>query len=392
MPRTLFLLTLILALAIGCMPGAGSKFQSGPNITIAADAPVDDDLYLAGGNINVQGRVDGDVTIAGGQITLGDEVTGDATVAGGQIRIGGPVGDDLRVAGGDIAILSDVTDDVIAAGGSVELGPESAVGGDVVTGAGRSVVRGTVQGDLTAGSGEVVISGTVRGNVDLQAEQVMLEPTARIEGDLSYVSPNEATLHNGAQVLGSTTRQAPRMSIMGVEVEDNSFNRAVAAVVGQVQWFLGTLAVGLLLLLVLPTTFRSVQETLKSSPWSSLAMGIGVLVVPIAIAILGVIAIVIGGIAGTPVAVVPLATYIVLLALATPVVALFIGRFLLNRAASPEPAAWLSLVLGSIILALIGLVPFLNILVGVLTIIFGFGAWLLLAWRGYTHARWVQQV
>jgi hypothetical protein len=182
------------------------------------------------------------------------------------------------------------------------------------------------------------------------------------------------------------------MSIMGVEVEDNSFNRAVAAVVGQVQWFLGTLAVGLLLLLVLPSTFRSAQETLKSSPWSSLAMGLGVLVVPIAIAILGVIAIVIGGIAGAPVAVVPLATYIVLLALATPVVALFIGRFLLNRAASPEPAAWLSLVLGSIILALIGLAPFLNILVGVLTIIFGFGAWLLLAWRGYIHARREQRV
>jgi hypothetical protein len=121
-------------------------------------------------------------------------------------------------------------------------------------------------------------------------------------------------------------------------------------------------------------------------------MGLGVLVVPIAIAILGVIAIVIGGIAGAPVAVVPLATYIVLLALATPVVALFIGRFLLNRAASPEPAAWLSLVLGSIILALIGLAPFLNILVGVLTIIFGFGAWLLLAWRGYIHARREQRV
>jgi hypothetical protein len=178
------------------------------------------------------------------------------------------------------------------------------------------------------------------------------------------------------------------MSIVGIEVEDNLFNRAVAALVGQVRWFLGTLAVGLLLLLAAPSTFRSARETLESSPWTGLATGLGVLVVvPIVVAILAVIAILIGGIAGAPVAVVPLATYIVLLALATPVVALFIGRFLLNRFSSSEPAAWLSLVLGSIILAIIGLVPFLNILVGVLTIIFGFGAWMLLGWRAYTHAR-----
>jgi hypothetical protein len=48
------------------------------------------------------------------------------------------VGDDLRVGGNDIAILSEVTSDVIAVGGSVELGPEAAVGGDLVTGAGMS--------------------------------------------------------------------------------------------------------------------------------------------------------------------------------------------------------------------------------------------------------------
>ena len=61
------------------------------------------------------------------------------------------------------------------------------------------------------------------------------------------------------------------MSIGGIEVEDNFMNRAVAAAVGQVQWFLGTLAVGPLLLLVVPATFRSARETLESSPWTSLA-------------------------------------------------------------------------------------------------------------------------
>jgi cytoskeletal protein CcmA (bactofilin family) len=388
MPKTLLLLALFLTLTAGCVPTAGFKFRTGPNVTIGTDAVVKDDLYLAGGMINVQGPVDGDVTAAGGQITIGNEVTGDVTVSGGQIRIEGPVGDDLRVAGGDITVLSDVTDDVIAAGGTVILDAQATVGGDLITGAGMSVVRGTVAGNVITGSDEVVISGTVQGDADIRANRLTLEPTARIQGDLRYLSRNEATVHSGAQVLGTTTREVPRMSIAGVEVEASPFNRALAAVVGQARWFLGSLAVGLLLLLVAPSIFRSARMTLELAPWASLAMGLGVLVlVPIITAILGVIAIVIGGFAGVPVAVVPMATYFVFLALATPVVALVIGRFILSRLSSSEPAGWLSLVLGTLILALVGFVPYLNIAVGVLTIIFGFGAWLLLGWRSYTLAR-----
>jgi hypothetical protein len=54
MPSTLFLLMPIPTLAVGCTPGVVSEFQSGPNITIAADALVDDNLYLPAGRSSLK--------------------------------------------------------------------------------------------------------------------------------------------------------------------------------------------------------------------------------------------------------------------------------------------------------------------------------------------------
>jgi hypothetical protein len=62
---------------------------------------------------------------------------------------------------------------------------------------------------------------------------------------------------------------------------------------------------------------------------------------PIIIVIAALIAIFIGGFAGVPVAVVPTALYLVLLALTAPVIGLLIGRYLLGRLRSPGAfAAW----------------------------------------------------
>jgi hypothetical protein len=222
---------------------------------------------------------------------------------------------------------------------------------------------------------------------------VTLGPNARIEGDLHYTSPREATISPGAEVLGATTREVPTMRILGIEVESTPAARAVAAMVSQIQWMIGTLLVGLLLLWLVPVAFRSARGTLESSPWATLGMGLlTLLVVPLVALILGIIAVVIGGIAGAPVLLVPMALYAVLLALATPVVALVIGRLILTRVPGGEPRAWLALLLGVVILATVGLVPVLSWIVGVLTILLGLGAWALLGWRGYFNARREQRV
>jgi O-antigen/teichoic acid export membrane protein len=96
----------------------------------------------------------------------------------------------------------------------------------------------------------------------------------------------------------------------------------------------------------------------------------------------------VGRLAAVSVAVVPAAAYVVLLLLASPLIALFAGQYSLERAARrEEPAAWQSIAVGAAVLAVIGLVPYLNVAVAVLVVLFGFGAWLLFTYRRYTAAR-----
>ena len=217
-----------------------------------------------------------------------------------------------------------------------------------------------------------------------------MKSTARIDGDLTYTSEREAIIEAGARVMGVTTRETPTISIFWfIETRSSGLTRAVRTVVDGVQWFLGTLIVSLLLVWLAPATMRSARDTLAGSPWRSLGLGILVFfVAPIVVIIVAVIGISVGRFAAVPVAVVPAAAYFVLLMLASPLIALFAGQYSLERAARrEEPTAWQSIAVGAALLAVIGLVPVLNVAVAVLVALFGFGTWMLFAYRRYTAAR-----
>ena len=224
----------------------------------------------------------------------------------------------------------------------------------------------------------------------MQGDRLVLKSTARIDGDLTYTTDREATIEAGARVLGVTTRKTPTVSIFWfIEAESSGLTRAVRAVVHALQWFLGTFVVALLLVWLAPATMRSARDTLAGSPWRSLGLGILVLfVAPIVVIIVAVIGISVGRFAAVPVAVVPAAAYFVLLMLTSPLIALFAGQYSLERAAGrEEPAAWQSIAVGAALLAVVGLVPILRVAVAVVILLFGFGAWLLFAYRRYTAAR-----
>src|SRR5215211_7623373 len=104
---TLFVLLagLLVPTALAQPPGSPQdKFRNGPEIYVPAGETIPHDLYLAGGQVRVDGRVEGDLVVAGGQIELNGPVLGDLTVAGGRVTIAGPVEGDLRVAAGNVVL------------------------------------------------------------------------------------------------------------------------------------------------------------------------------------------------------------------------------------------------------------------------------------------------
>jgi cytoskeletal protein CcmA (bactofilin family) len=366
MMKRLILSTLLLVMLVFSSFSSNAEaadFRSASEVNIRPEETVNDDLYATGGTVNVDGTVNGDLVAAAGNVHIRGDVNGDVVASGGSVMITGMVRDNVRAAGGSVIISSTVAGDVVAAGGSVELAPEANIGRDVVVGAGDVQIDGNVGRDVRLGAGAVTINGTVGGNVEADlGERLTLGPMARIEGDLIFTSPQEARVAQGATILGNTVCERPTTSLFWVRVRDTTGIRVVQDILSRVQWFLGTALVGLLLLWMVPRTLEGTSETVIRSPWSSLGLGAAVLILaPIVIVIAALIAILIGGFAGVPVALVPTAVYVVLLALAAPVIGLFIGRYLLGRLRGRRAfAAWQALLLGVLILALIGFVPVLN--------------------------------
>jgi hypothetical protein len=190
-------------------------------------------------------------------------------------------------------------------------------------------------------------------------------------------------------VLGQTIREASTTSILGIEAQESAWTRFAQSVVSQIRWFLGIMLVGLLLLWLFPRVTGGVAATPVHSPWRSLGMGLAVLVLaPIVLFIVAGIALFVAGFSAVPVLLVPGAAYFVLLSLAAPIIAVLIGALILTRGRGrDEFAGWQALLIGAAILALIGLIPYLDVIAGILTILFGFGAWLLFLSRGYTQGR-----
>src|SRR5467141_2126671 len=90
--RFVHLLALIaLVLALTPSPAAAADIRQG-DVTIGTTETIDDDLYVAGQNIAINGTIHGDLIAAGTNITVDGNVTGDVFAAGNFIAIRGQVG------------------------------------------------------------------------------------------------------------------------------------------------------------------------------------------------------------------------------------------------------------------------------------------------------------
>jgi cytoskeletal protein CcmA (bactofilin family) len=154
-------------------------------------------LYVNGQSVSIASDVSGDVFAAGGTVILTGPISGDVAAIGGTIQLLGPVSGDVRVGGGQITIAQHVSGDVLVAGGTVH----------VLSGA-------VLDGDVYVAGGQVIIDGGVGGSVRMVGRSLAIGSGARIAGTLSYRSPHEAVIADGAHIgTISFEPQRPRLHV-----------------------------------------------------------------------------------------------------------------------------------------------------------------------------------
>ena len=149
-------------------------------------------------------------------------------------------------------------------------------------------------------------------------------------------------------------------------------------------WFIGMIALvalGAVLQFAVPNLLNVAVATVDETPWATLGLGFALLVAtPMAAAVLCLTVI------GIPLPLVSLAVYAVLMGLALVTAAYWIGERMrgLFRRGSTDPGSWgrvLWTTTGIVALSIVGVIPFLGMLVLLFAMLFGLGAFAPQAWR-----------
>jgi len=339
-----------------------ADLRQGANVTVGAGQTVSDDIYAAGGTITVAGTINGSLIAAGATITVSGNVSRDLIIAGGTINVTGKVGGSIRAAGGNLTLNGPVEQDVVITGGMIAIGSGATIGRDLVVAGGTTTVAAPVTRRVMMASGSLTlmnrVGGDVRGNVD----HLKLDG-AQIGGNLDYTSNNQVEIVNGARIAGTTTRHTP--PDRGASGPTNSF-------IGWLRALIGIVALGLLLILLLPRFSSRSIDVLRAEPWLSLGVGAAILVItPIVAVIVFIVGLLIGG-WWLGLLLIPL--WILALAVGYVVSGFLLGRLVFAQLGWGRYHDALALIGGLFILAVITVIPILGWLVGLAALVFGTGA------------------
>lgn len=241
-------------------------------------------------------------------------------------------------------------------GGTVQIGgrvnvPEgTTIDGDVVLIGGTLDVRGTIDGNAVTLGGTVRVSGTVRGNVVALGERVELNESAVVEGNV-VTAGGRTIIHPDARIEGRTDG--------AIGFGDGRIPHPLART-----WELllipGLFAVSLLILALWPARVEAVTDHFKSNTGRSLVIGLLTMILALPAGILMVVTII-----GIPVALLLAAVLLAARLLGYTAVAGLVGKRVMGLTRREVSRIW-ELAVGVTLLGLIGLVPLVGWLIGLL--------------------------
>jgi len=184
-----------------------------------------------------------------------------------QIVQAAPV-EDGRTIFGETYTLDDgdiLNGDLNVFGGVVNVNEGAVVTGNVLVVGGVVTLAGTVQGNLTAIGGTVSLTDNahIQGDLVSPGSYVNISDTAVIEGDIvqGFTLPN-----TGIEIPDVPTPQVVQTPSYGVM---STFTR-IAREIGQL---LAIVALGALLMLILPKSTEVMTNALAAQPWTMLGFG-----------------------------------------------------------------------------------------------------------------------
>lgn len=357
------LTTIFVSLAF-CHSSA-TQFKKVDNFFFPDTAVIEDDVFILGENVKLDGIIEGDLISASASLVQGGLVLGSLNSISQDLDVLGEVKGSVRGFAQNVNVNGRLSRNLLAFGYSVDIKPDAEIQKDITAYCAKLTLHGTVKGDLKGGMDELIISGTVGGNVKVKADKITLMPTARIVGDFRYTSEKEAKIESGSQIVGETV-WIPKETKK--KKPESPFT--AKSLISEIVFLLALMVTGVVLTLLCKRNAYQAKQAVGDYFLRSLGLGfVFVICIPIAILILMVTLI------GIPIAIISLFAYLVFVYVAKIPVATFVGEKILKALGHKgEPSLIWSMILGLVILTIPLNIPYLQWPVCFLVLFTGFGA------------------
>jgi hypothetical protein len=285
-------------------------FLTGENVVM--DGEVKGILFAFGNTVTVNGSVDGDVICAGSNIVINGQVTGNVFCGGQALDFNGAVSGSLLGAGSSLNLGSNASigRNAFLASFGLESQPGSKVTRDLYYGGYQAILSGEVGKDLNASSAALELNGKIGGDVKADVEspsadaqpmryfswpgmpKKILDPGLRVSkgaeigGKFTYISPVDQATAIAAAPAGGIVYQTPVPAETKGKTGVTTPAAQVTPVMNVLKWlwargqeFLTLLVLGALAIWLVPLLTKCVTEQAHAKPWQSLGYGFVTIVV-----------------------------------------------------------------------------------------------------------------
>jgi cytoskeletal protein CcmA (bactofilin family) len=319
-------------------------------------------------SIAIEGTLDGDLYTTASTVRISGVVTGDVFAAGSQVDLTGEVQKSFRAAAGNVVVDGIVEGNVLVTGGSLTLGSKAHVHGNVSAYTGQFTHHGIVDGSLTFTGGTAILGGKVLHDATLTADAIAIEPGARVEGDITYSTRKPMDEELKAIAGGDVSYDEAHVVDKKEKAKHEQKLRPTTLGVGKwIAFFTASFLFGCALLAVFGEHEPKVTLAIGTDALRCTGIGFVSILVTIAVCLSVILLITI------PFIFIYLLAYIVAAYLAKIPVAIWMGRFILDKAKRPS-GPYMALFVGLLALYLLFMIPVLGILAQCLAALLGLGA------------------
>lgn len=347
--------------------------KSNDTVIIRSGEVINDDLFVGGKEVIIEGTVNGDVYVGAERLSVRGTVNGDVIAGAQTVEITGSIRDDLQVGANTVSLIgAKIGDSVVVAGNDLSIDRDSSIDGGLIFGGRVLSLEGSVGRGVTSASDSTRIDGEVGKAARIAATTITIDQDAIIRGDLEYSSINKATI--SGVVSGKIVRTESKTNTTA-----ENFLRQLVVGYNTIAFF-GAAIIGALLLLLTPQLFARSRRNMTKQPWKTIGVGAAV-----ALATLPAIVIVSITVVGIPLSLAVLVLWALGIYFAKFFVAFSVGSMLLDminkKKQESHSRMYLALLAGLILYYVLRLLPFIGMFVRFATAVVGLGMIVLLYHR-----------